>query len=115
MTDKATQDKAQMVTDRLLEVLPDCLSGDLAIADWGDPWGSLMELWFAFNDAAWTADYPTDPTFKPSPLGVDDEDFWFQLFLPLMTDGTLSVQEVGDAQKAFATAYHALDILGVSY
>jgi hypothetical protein len=115
MTDKATQDKAREVTDRLLNALPKCISAEMDLDDWGDPYGTLMSAWFALNDAAATAAFPTHHTFVQSTFGADDEADHFEDFLWLMQEGTVEPEEIVQAHKAFDTAHHALTLLGMSY
>ena len=112
---------AAEVIDRLLDTLPVWMSAELRGCDWsGDPWGELMALWFALNDACITQAIPCDETFRPSPFGPDDDSYWYEFF----NEGLVRRIQMGSAptdievagwHKLFNTAYHALKLLGKDY
>ena len=111
-----TDDMAQEVIGKLLERLPDWMSSEMSACDFkSDPWGEIMALWFALNDACMTNDLPCDESFRPSPFGPDDESYWFEFFNDGLAFRVLDKDEVVQWHKLFDTAYHALKLLGKDY
>ena len=113
----ADKDKlAQEVIDRLLKALPDWMSAEMSMCDWsGDPWGELMALWFALNDACVATDFTCHESFVPSPFGPDTESYWYDVFVDGMAFRVLTNEEVAGWHKLFDTAHHALKLLGKDY
>lgn len=109
---------AAEVTDRLLELLPDDIFGDMRMGDWGDPWGEMLGWWFALNDVCYALELPTEPTYSPGAFGmaaIDTEDYRYGVLLTGILSADRTDDEVAGWHKLFDTAYHALKLLGKDY
>ena len=120
MTDADKDKMAAEVTDRLMEALPIALFAEMRMGDWGDPWGEMMGWAFSLNDVCYALSLPTDPTYHPGACGmkgIDTEDYCFQVLYTGISERPAppTDDEVNTWHKAFATAYHALKLLGKDY
>jgi hypothetical protein len=115
VTDSATLSKVDEVWDRATAALPEPLHGVWSCADDRyDSYGDLMMHWFALNDAASAAGFPTHHSYR-CPCGPDLSEHPADEYHDLMVNGLVTPEQIEQAHVVLDTLHHALELLGVSY
>lgn len=119
MTDRdEAKQRGVEVTDELIRSLPHPLADELAMQDWHDQWGTVMDFWFAVNEVALRMGWPTNASYRPSPVMALDEEpdcCTAAMLLDFARAGDVTADMLVTADQALEACADRLRELGLDY
>jgi hypothetical protein len=83
--------------------------------DPGDPWGSAIMPAFVLNDVLADVGGRTNPTFRQSPLGADEDGFGYVELRVALLSGELTVEQIEEAEQILDRWMDRLKADGLDY